>query len=147
MRTVPTDPKVKSDEKMWIGGFIDSVIYEGGSRSRKVIIKFNDAMAPFYQKKSLVLLPLDILTSLSPYAQGIYRFLLGHRDNYKFISLKRWREILAINPNVQDKNFKDCMRIAIKELVSRKLLTDQSNIDRSGIFHSHIIRAPAELVH
>lgn len=147
MRTVPNDPKIKSDEKMWIGGFIDSVIYEGGTKSRKVIIKFNDAMAPFYQKKALVLLPLDTLTSLSPYAQGIYRFLLGHRDNYKFISLARWREILAINPHVQEKNFKDCMRIAIKDLISRNLLTDQSNIDRNGIFHSYIVRAPAEQVH
>ncbi len=147
MRTVPNDPKVKSEEMMWIGGFLDSVAYDGSTKNRKVIIKFNAAMAPFYQKKTLVLLPLDTLTSLSPYAQGIYRFLLGHRDTYKFISLSRWREILAINPSVQDKSFKDCMRLAIKELISRNLLTEESNIDSNGIIHSYIVRATTNQIH
>lgn len=147
IRTIPQDSKVKSEESMWIGGFLENVIYEGNTKNRKVTLKFNDAMAPFYQKKLLVLLPLDTLTSLSPYAQGIFRFLLGHRDNYKFISLARWREILAINPNVQEKSFKDCMRLAIKELISRNLLTEQSNIDANGIFHSYIVRSVSEQVH
>lgn len=147
MRTVPDNPKVKSDEMMWIGGFLDSVIYEGGTRNKKVIVKFNDAMAPFYQKKSLVLLPLDTLTSLSSYAQGIYRFLIGHRDTYKFIGLNRWREILAINPTVKEKNFKDCMRLAVKELIERKLISDESRIDRNGVFHSYLIRSVTEQFH
>lgn len=147
MRTLPDDPKVKSEEMMWIGGFLDSVAYDGSTKNRKVIIKFNAAMAPFYQKKSLVLLPLDTLTSLSPYAQGIYRFLLGHRDSYKFIRLSRWREILAINPSVQDKSFRDCIRLAIRELISRNLLTEESRIDSNGIVHSHIIRATPTQVH
>jgi DNA replication protein DnaC len=147
MRSVPNDPKIKSEEMMWIGGFLDSVAYDGSTKSRKVIIKFNDAMAPFYEKKSLVLLPLDTLTSLSSYAQGIYRFLLGHRDSYKFISLPRWREILAINPTVQEKSYKDCMRLAIKELIAKNLLTEQSNIDSNGIVHSYIVRATTEQIH
>ena len=147
IRTVPTDPKVKSEATMWIGGFLENVMYEGNTRNRKVIIKFNEAMAPFYQKKSLVLLPLDTLTSLSPYAQGIYRFLLGHRDHYKFISLTRWRDILAINPSVQEKNFKDCVRLALRELISRKLLSEESRIDPSGIVHSYVVRAESEDLH
>jgi hypothetical protein len=147
IRTIHQDPKVRSDELMWIGGFLDSVAYDGSTKNRKITVKFNGSLAPFYQKKSLVLLPLDTLTSLSPYAQGIYRFLLGHRDNYKFIGLTRWREILAINPSVQEKSFKDCMRLALRELISRKLLSPESNIDTKGVFHSHLDRENMDQIH
>lgn len=147
IRTIQQDAKVKSDDLMWIGGFLDSVAYEGSTKNRKIIVRFNESLAPFYQKKSLVLLPLDILTSLSPYAQGIYRFLLGHRDDYKFIGLNRWRDILAINAHVQEKSFKDCMRLALRELVTRNLLSAESNIDPNGIVHSYLNRERSEQVH
>ena len=74
-RTAHAEPKEKSEASMWIGAFLQNVMYDGSTKSRKVIIKFNEAMAPSYEKKSLVLLPLDSLNIAADAGKFIERAL------------------------------------------------------------------------
>ncbi len=139
MRSKPKQDGGKTDT-LWVGGFIDSIKYHGDKRTASVTIEFNEAMAPFYEKDAYSYASLPILVNVSQYAQGIYRFLNSHRDDYKYISLTKWREILGINPETKTTSYRDRMCKAIKELIKEGILGEKSTIDRSGVFHSYLNR-------
>lgn len=122
-------PDQKESKLMWSGGFINSLMYEGNTKSRKVLLSLNEHMIPLYSKGGFSKINLPLLTSLTAYAQGMYRFLIGQRDEYKFIGLLKWRKILNVSDSLSEKDFRDSLRRALKELVELKILDEKSTLD------------------
>jgi hypothetical protein len=128
----------KDAEKLWVDGFINSVEIIGKARGSQVKIELNKNMIPFYHKNSFAFLNIPILLNASQYGQGIYRFLMSHRDKYKYIKLDRWRSILGVSPETTHEWFKRCMKDAIAELIKHKILEDRSNIDKTETVHTYL---------
>lgn len=130
---------------VWVGGFIDSLIRESDSPQARTVVRLNEFIVGHFNDNLYTSLDVPILTGLSSqYAQGIYRFLVGQRDDYKFIGIEKWRCILGVKDEACNRVVRRGIQDGMKELIERSLLTQASHIDAAGIVHTYLVRTPSE---
>jgi DNA replication protein DnaC len=130
---------------MWAGGFIDSLARDGDDLRAKVVVRLNEFIVGHYRDNAFSYLQLPSLVGLrSFYAQGIYRFLSSHRDQYKFISLTKWREILGVGEQIAERELRRKIRLAISEMTDKGLLTEQSHLNENDVLHTYLVRYDSE---
>jgi DNA replication protein DnaC len=138
--------KAPNNSMIWIGGFIDSIKTEGQNTRMKIVIRLNEFLVQQYRDNLYSYLSIASLVGLKTlYSQGVYRFLLSHRDDYKFIGLSKWRSILGVSSELADKEFRRKIRMAVVELIQIDLLTFQSRLDENDILHTYLSRNLGEV--
>jgi DNA replication protein DnaC len=138
--------KAPNSSMIWIGGFLDSMKTDGQNTRMKIVIRLNEFLIQQYRDNLYSYLSVPSLVGLRMlYSQGIYRFLLSHRDDYKFIGLLKWRSILGVSSELADKEFRRKIRVAVVELIQMDLLTFQSRLDENDILHTHLSRNRCEV--
>ncbi|CAO1295188.1 unnamed protein product [Diamesa hyperborea] len=118
--------KSLENKSFWVGGIIDGLNYieTNNKKGSKIEIRFNPEMIPMYLNGSYSTYSLPILQKLSSYPRRIVEFMGTHKDLERTMSLNKWREIIGVNPNMEDKYFKKRIKEAIDELKKQSLIED-----------------------
>lgn len=133
--------KMDQGQLTWAGGFIDSLSRDGDNLRARTVVRLNDFIVSHYRDNLFSYLHLPSLLALNSfYAQGIFRCLASHRDQYKFIGLARWRLLLGVSDDVSEREFRRKMRSSLRELIQAKLLTDQSHLDEDDVLHTFLVK-------
>lgn len=70
------------------------------------------------------------MQKLTSYPRRIVEFMGTHKESERIMSLNKWREIIGVNPNMEDKYFKRRIKEAIEELKNNCLI-ENAEIVRS----------------
>lgn len=127
--------KSLENKSFWVGGIIDGLNYieTNNKKGSKIEIRFNPEMIPMYLQGSYSTYSLPILQKLSSYPRRIVEFMGTHKDLERTMSLNKWREIIGVNPNMEDKYFKKRIKEAIEELKKNSLIEDAGIIKSSSL--------------
>lgn len=127
--------KSLENKSFWVGGIIDGLNYieTNNKKGSKIEIRFNPEMIPMYLQGSYSTYSLPILQKLSSYPRRIVEFMGTHKDLERTMSLDKWREIIGVNPNMEDKYFKKRIKEAIEELKKNYLIEDAGIVKSSSL--------------
>ncbi|MBX9838422.1 MAG: replication initiation protein [Silvanigrellaceae bacterium] len=132
--------KSTENKSFWVGRIIDGLKYieTNNKKGSKIEVRFNPDMIPMYLNGSYSTYSFPILQKLSAYPRRIIEFMGTHEGLERKMSLNKWREIIGVNPSVENKSFKRRLKEAMEELKLHSLI-DEAEFTKSTTLTSELL--------
>ena len=120
--------KSLENKDFWIGGIIDDVAYKDDKGHKSVIVSFNKYMIQHYLNGAYATIIHPIYQKLKPFSRKLYLFTTSHKESERKMNLEKYRSPLGVNNDIEQKEFKRKMNLALKELKHYKILDPDKSI-------------------
>ena len=120
----------------WDGPLLTEILSKGSGVTQKICISFSHFMVTFYRLHAYTCFDGDVSRTLKGYSSAFYLFYSSHSQKQMCITVKKCKQLLAIDDSMEKKEANRRVQIAVNNLIKAGVMDAEKTFIKSGKVHT-----------